>query len=279
MIVHRIPRRAPRAFTLVELLVVIGIIALLISILLPALNKARASAAAVACQSNLRQLGQATYLYATANKDVLPYDRHVFSDGTGREVQWWQLLQTVMGGQASEVSSDFSMRISGVFRCPSAVVQPTGARTDAFVRHYAPHPLLFTKGPSNSGGYKLSWLGGRATEVVMMADTAQDLVTGSSDYTFYLMDGMEVTYRYYKAGDVDNGRPAKNFSNTAGGDKDGPYPLPAMFRWRHGSRPAPIANTLFGDGHVGSFTYKPPIQAQSNDLLKQHLRPNPRRSR
>jgi prepilin-type N-terminal cleavage/methylation domain-containing protein/prepilin-type processing-associated H-X9-DG protein len=72
-------------FTLVELLVVIGIIALLISILLPALGKAREQGNALKCLSNIRQLGIAFQMYANENKSYYPAGSRL---GTVRDEDW-----------------------------------------------------------------------------------------------------------------------------------------------------------------------------------------------
>jgi prepilin-type N-terminal cleavage/methylation domain-containing protein/prepilin-type processing-associated H-X9-DG protein len=66
-------RQRRKGFTLVELLVVIGIIALLISVLMPALNSARSAARLVQCQSNLKQIYNGVLFYANSNQGFLPY--------------------------------------------------------------------------------------------------------------------------------------------------------------------------------------------------------------
>ncbi|MHC4173339.1 MAG: prepilin-type N-terminal cleavage/methylation domain-containing protein, partial [Planctomycetota bacterium] len=72
--------RSP-AFTLIELLIVIAVVALLLAILLPALSLAKAKARKVACLSNLKQLQTCAKLYSMDYDGFLPPNRHVYDIG------------------------------------------------------------------------------------------------------------------------------------------------------------------------------------------------------
>jgi prepilin-type processing-associated H-X9-DG protein/prepilin-type N-terminal cleavage/methylation domain-containing protein len=126
-------RGAPRsdcAFTLVELLVVIGVIAILAGLLLPALHGARGRTQGVACLNNQRQLALAWLLYADEHEDALPYNLGAAETAqtvaAGEYRNWvnnvmsWELdaentnaAQTVRGGLGPYVSG-----VASVYRCP-----------------------------------------------------------------------------------------------------------------------------------------------------------------
>ncbi|MGF1633385.1 MAG: type II secretion system protein [Phycisphaerae bacterium] len=101
-----------KGFTLVELLVVIGIIALLISILLPSLSKAREAGVRTVCLSGLRQLHAGFTMYGTENKGYFVPQDVVGANGSGPYARWFNSLEPYLGEVDSQDESQ-------IYNCPA----------------------------------------------------------------------------------------------------------------------------------------------------------------
>jgi prepilin-type N-terminal cleavage/methylation domain-containing protein len=114
--------RGQRAFTLVELLVVIGIIALLIGILLPVLSKARNASMRTVCMSNARQIWVGIQLYCDANRDWFPTCAAPHSTGGLPGPDDWIYWQTTRNLDDSPIAMYLSAtgdQLKKVLRCPA----------------------------------------------------------------------------------------------------------------------------------------------------------------
>src|SRR5689334_7217102 len=128
------PARRPRhAFTLVELLIVIGIIAVLTALLLPAVGIARRYSGQLACTSNLRQWAAAAVLYAVQNKNALPR-RGQGQQPTlviNRPEDWFNALPTALKQSTFEqlvaAGQMPNLEDRSIWICPQASNLPNGS--------------------------------------------------------------------------------------------------------------------------------------------------------
>lgn len=123
MLAHISLKHRRSAFTLVELLVVIGIIALLISILLPSLARARRAANAVACSSNMRQATMAILMYANDHKNQVPpgyvnLPNDPPNSYNGWVIGWDELIYPYLGGRDLAPYGAFYNQDVWTLRCP-----------------------------------------------------------------------------------------------------------------------------------------------------------------
>lgn len=151
-----------QAFTLIEMLVVIAIIALLISIITPATSRALASARTVACQSNMRQISAAVIAFASDNETRLPRFQRTSSEPGGPSNWAGELiLGNYLDAPLQENREDIPR--DSVLRCPSGLVDmlsngsiPNDPYTETPMVH---RPLAFEQSTEDGLRYVHNWYG------------------------------------------------------------------------------------------------------------------------
>ncbi len=169
-------------FTLIELLIVIAIIAILVSLLLPALNKARDSAKNVDCIARTKQLTLAMTAYADENRNFLPY---ISGNGAGDAsplAYSGGTIPNLLGSYLAAQSADNVEKKAAVWECPRLPYTRTNGVNREFFCGKWLNGCLFTD-RSGTRGRKLVNIKTPSAKILFM-DTL-DTVTGNYDYNLY----------------------------------------------------------------------------------------------